>query len=56
MDVLTTEELLERRERLLAKTNMSWKKLKSLGESYQLDDDNYYIYKTIKAIDWVVYG
>jgi hypothetical protein len=54
--VKTKEELITSRDNLLKKAGMSWKELESLGKSYQLDDDKYYIYKTIKSINWVLEG
>lgn len=53
---MTREELLKSRKVLLERSGMSWDKLKSLGESFQLDDDNYSIYKTIKSYNWVLEG
>jgi hypothetical protein len=56
MIIKTTEELITSRDNLLKKAGMSWKELESLGKSYQLDDDRYNIYKTIKSINWVLEG
>ena len=56
MIIKTQEELIADRESLLKKAGMSWKELEALGKSYQLDDDKYYIYKTIKALNWVLDG
>jgi hypothetical protein len=56
MIIKTQEELMSSRDALLKKAGMSWKELESLGKSYQLDDDKYYIYKTIKSINWVLEG
>lgn len=56
MIIKTQEELVTSRDNLLKKTGMSWKELESLGKSYQLDDDKYYIYKTIKSINWLLEG
>jgi hypothetical protein len=56
MIIKTSDELIADRESLLKKAGMSWKELESLGKSYQLDDDKYYIYKTIKALNWVLEG
>jgi hypothetical protein len=56
MIIKTTEELISSRDNLLKKAGMSWKELEALGKSYQLDDDKYYIYKTIKSINWVLEG
>lgn len=50
----TREELLEQRERILKLSSMPWNKLKSYGENYQLDDEDYNIYRTIKSINWVL--
>ena len=56
MIIKTSDELIADREALLKKAEMSWKELESLGKSFQLDDDKYYIYKTIKALNWVLEG
>jgi hypothetical protein len=56
MIIKTSDELIADRESLLKKAGMSWKELEALGKSYQLDDDKYYIYKTIKALNWVLEG
>jgi hypothetical protein len=56
MIVKTSDELITSRDNLLKKAGMSWKELESLGKSYQLDDYKYYIYKTIKALNWVLEG
>lgn len=53
---MTREELISTREKLIEHSGMSWKKLQSLGESFQLDDDNYNTYRSVKAIDWVLWG
>lgn len=53
---MTREELVSTREKLIEHSGMSWKKLESLGESFQLDDDRYNIYRSIKSIDWVLDG
>jgi hypothetical protein len=54
--IKTSDELIASRDALLKRTGMSWKELEALGKSYQLDDDKYYIYKTIKSINWVLEG
>ena len=56
MIIKTSDELMANREFLLKMAGMSWKELEALGKSYQLDDDKYYIYKTIKALNWVLEG
>lgn len=56
MIIKTQEELITSRDNLLKKAGMSWKELEALGKSFQLDDDKYYIYKTIKSINWVLDG
>jgi len=56
MIIKTSDELATSRDNLLKKAGMSWKELEYLGKSYQLDDDKYYIYKTIKSINWVLEG
>ncbi len=52
--IYTREELLEYRDRVLGRSSMTWDKLKSYGENYQLDDEDYNIYRTIKSINWVL--
>jgi hypothetical protein len=56
MIIKTSDELIANRESLLKKAGMSWKELEALGKSYQLDDDRYNIYRTIKSINWVLEG
>lgn len=53
---MTHDELVSKREELLNSSKMSWQKLESLGESFQLDDENYNIYRSIKSINWVLDG
>jgi hypothetical protein len=56
MIIKTSDELIAYRESLLKKAAMSWKELESLGKSYQLDDDRYNIYRSIRSINWVLEG
>ena len=53
---VTRDELILTREKLIKSSGMSWEKLKSLGEAFQLNDDNYNIYRSIRAINWVLDG
>ena len=53
---MTQDELISNRDALLKLSGMSWKKLESLGKAFQLDDDNYNIYRSIKSINWVLEG
>jgi hypothetical protein len=56
MIVKTRDELISNRDALLKKAGMSWKELESLGKSFQLDDDRYNIYRSIRSINWVLEG
>jgi hypothetical protein len=56
MIVKTKEELISSRDALLKKAGLSWKELEYLGKSYQLDDDRYNIYRSIRSINWVLDG
>ena len=53
---MTLDELVSWREELFKHSGMPWEKLKELGESFQLDDQNYNIYRSIKSINWVLEG
>ena len=53
---MNKDELISNRDALIKMAGISWKELESLGKAFQLDDDRYNIYRTIKSINWVLEG
>ena len=53
---VTKDKLISNRDALIKKAGISWKELEALGKAFQLDDNRYNIYRTIKSINWVLEG
>jgi hypothetical protein len=52
VEVVTREQLNERRVQLLRRAHMTWDDLRQGAEEYPLTDEQRNAYETIRGIDW----